>query len=180
VLTTLLSDLLLVFALGSEDYRDRARAESELAARGWDARVALQAGRRYDDPEVSRRCESLYGTALGALLATFEPMPCIDGAWFDVEGIWPDYWPHYSTVQYRARYDRLVPYLDRVGRDSFPWNNYREATRQWLWEEIEAGADLDRLHRMVNEMRWRDDVFLYKHWNSMPVEGPTDFAPDFP
>jgi hypothetical protein len=96
------------------------------------------------------------------VLAGFgEPLPEIDAAWYDA---WPKagWSPGYriNDERFAGRWDRMVPYLDAVGRDDKPWENYRTATRLWLRAELAAGTDPDELHRLVNEMRQRDAVFL--------------------
>ena len=154
-----LIDLLLVLSLGSDDYRQRESAQTILSQRGWSAQAALRSGGQLDDPEIRRRCATLLSEALERHLLTFGPFPEIDAAWYVVEPGKDGYRPDHNET-FRARYDRMSPFLDAIEKDCWPYRNYYTATVNWLRFELESGADEEELRLLLAEMRWRDSVFL--------------------
>jgi hypothetical protein len=157
-----------VARLGSEDWAEREAAETALRQRGWAARTALRRGCDSLDPEIRHRCQSLYNIALDEVVASLGPIPMIDALWYDADSPHPGYKKDHNP-EFRAAYDRFNPYLERLGRDVYPYRNYYLATELAVRELLEEGMPPEALRPMLDEMRRRDDVFLRR---SRPVSPP--------
>jgi hypothetical protein len=149
----------LVLRLGSEDWSIRETAEAALRQRGWSACPALRRGCVSPDPEIRHRCRALYGIALDETVISLGPMPMLDALWFDADSPHPGY-RRDLNAKFRAAYERFNPYLDRLGRDGYPYRNYYLATEVWVREELEAGTDPEVLRPVLDEMRRRDAVYF--------------------
>lgn len=159
VLLALSGDDLRVLRLGSEDYHERRLAGDFLAARGWEAAAALRRGLASCDPEVRRAALVLYDDALAGAVASLGPPPMLDALWYDADSAQPGYRKDHSP-EFRAAYERCNPYLERAGRDGWPYRGYYLATELWLRDELEAGRTAGDLRPLLAEMRRRDAVFL--------------------
>lgn len=161
----LLLDLALVALLGADAHDTRQFADAALVIRSYHARIALEAGCRSDDVEVRHRCRSLREAALGALVDTF-PAVEIDAAYYHVPRWWSSETHGYDPHRYPEAYRTMRPYLDLAGgADPPPWENYYAATRLWLRDCLEAGDDVEGLRVLVEDMRRRDSVFLWRYWH---------------
>ncbi len=157
------ADSAAVVRLGDDLFARRETARVYLSGRGWEARPALRAGMDGKDAEAARACRLLHADALDRECDRFEPVPEIDAGWLRLYTTDDEEHYRYDVGFYADEYARLVPYLDAVGRDERPWDNYRQACRLWIRDEVEAGADRVALKATVDEMRRRDDIWLRDH-----------------
>jgi hypothetical protein len=149
----------LVARLGAEDWRERETADAALRARGLAALPALRRGRALDDPEIRHRCDALYDAAVDDALVALGPLPMLDALWYDAAPPHPGYRKD-ACPEFQAAYAWFNPYLDRVGRDGYPYRNYYLATNLAVRDLIEAGVPPELLRPVLEEMRRRDAVFL--------------------
>ncbi len=154
------ADDALVRRLAAEDWSERDRAGAALTRRGWAARAALRRGLAHDDPEVRHRCEALYAQALSDVIEGFGELPECDALYFDSERTVDGTRAYHRELFWGVPWMVSEPYLQRVGKDSWPWANYRLATRLWLTDWLQAGVPPWVLRPVVAEMHRRDEIFL--------------------
>jgi hypothetical protein len=92
----------------------------------------------------------------------------IDALWYDADS--PNHgYKRDHNPEFRAAYDRFYPYLERLGRDGYPYRNYYLATELAVRDLLEDGMPPEALRPMLDEMRRRDAVFLR---GTRPVSPP--------
>jgi hypothetical protein len=166
--------------LGDRKFSVRQQATEKLIAAGSAILPRLRPLLESPDPEVRWRARTITEEAEGtgperrrvaAVLGRYShDWPMLDSLWFceqikqyDPEG------KHDPANGRRCR--ELTPYLAR-GRvsEGYPtsWSNYREATRLWFQDMIEAGVPVMALDALWLEMHRRDRL-----WRStLPPSAP--------
>lgn len=111
--------------------------------------------------EARNRAEKILELAVEAEVQTLGKCPFIDALWYDVvkSNFCSDMeYPFVGRV-----YPLVLPYLDAVGRDGFPWNNYRTASRNMARDMIRAGYPTIFIHVIFHCMHERDEIFLARY-----------------
>lgn len=142
----------LVLQLGSSRWAEREAATTALAAVGELARPVLAMALAEPDLEPRRRAERLLAELDRRRVDTL----CPGDRWPWIDML-PDGWTDRSQT--------IHGYLVRVGYPSqgWPWTDYREATRLWVCDQLQAGADPDRLREMLRGMATREAEWHARH-----------------
>lgn len=154
----------MVLRLGSEDYSTREKSKDFLISRGYDARIAVTYGAKHRDLEISRSCRMIRSQPdfIEGVALSLEPVPEIDAAWYDMEN--NRYDPSLNEKVWND-YNRMIPYLNHIGRDNNPWYNYYDATRLWVRGELSQGADPKDLEKLLNDMHIKDRAFQWHYFH---------------
>jgi len=154
----------LVRQLGATKFKDRHAAQAALGKCGWESHSCLKAGAVSDDPEIRRRCNELLAGLIERQVASMEPLPWIDGAWYE-PGLGYSSTTEIGGVQF---YRLLGPYFHARGyrppADDDPWPSYRDATRAFAVDALREGCPPWLLRTLFAEMRARDAAF-FKRYN---------------
>ena len=146
----------LIPQLGSRKFDERESASKQLAKLGPGALPQIRAAATHKDPEIAARANFLIDAFIEKEIAALGKMPCIDGAWYDEAD---HAYRTEFTVYGMIGWDQLEGYLASVGRDAWPWDNYREATRLWAVDRLADGMQPRVLRLILAEMDRRDKIY---------------------
>lgn len=154
---------------GSEIFVQRQQASAALEAMGPSIYMAVnKAALTHKDAEVRKRCRDVAAKLRRERINQFGEMPYIDSLWYDPgKGFQSAFVTLPGTLSKRLTtaapkldYNRAVRYLDRVGRDSRPYTNYRMAMELLVGDLLEEGVNDRLIQEVVTELVKRDRAYL--------------------
>jgi hypothetical protein len=148
--------------LASPRYAVRQAAARTLVELGPVAKPALVRAAGSADAEVVHLAQTALLAIADGELEALAPFPEIDAAWFNVK-----------TREYDAPVPALEAYLDAVGKDGYPFANYRRACRWAVRDLLAAGLPAGYLRLWLADLHEKDAVFYAgitsgRHWLRPP------------
>lgn len=148
----------LIVQLGSDDFEVREEAQAALLTHDWyEIGPLLRFHSDHPDAEVRTRVRRIAATLRERAVGSFGTLPMCDASYFNI--LRGDY--DYDS----EAHCRTEVYLERVGgRDVYPYDNFRLATRLIVAEWIEEGRSEASIRLQL--VRWHavDTIFCLCRW----------------